>query len=78
MELQKKTKYDGEVITFQLQRLNVKSLNSFLLHSAGDLRKPGSRYLREWLLEIRRRGLTERIGVSIYDAEELKSVDPER
>jgi len=59
------------------QHLGVHCLNSLLLHAPADLRKPGGQYLQDWLLDLRERGLVQRIGVSIYVAEDLEGVNPE-
>lgn len=60
-----------------LQHLGVSALDTLLLHSSADLLKPGSRYLEDWLLELRTRGLVRRVGVSIYTSDELTGVNPE-
>ena len=60
-----------------LVRLGVPTLDSLLLHSSVDLRKPGSEYLREWLLSLRERGLVSRLGVSIYGPADLEGVAPD-
>lgn len=52
------------------------SLYAFLLHSSADLRKPGGHYLRDWLLSLRARGLVQRLGISIYSADDLEGVAP--
>lgn len=57
------------------QRLKVPSLDALLLHSPGDLRKPGGKHLEDWLLSLRQQGLVHRIGVSIYAAEDLDGVN---
>lgn len=59
------------------ERLGLKSLDALLLHAPADLRKPGSNYLEEWLLGLRNRGLVERLGVSIYTADDLEGVNDE-
>jgi len=58
------------------QRLGVQGLDAFLLHSPADLRKPGAHCLEAWLLSLRERGLVQRLGVSIYAAEDLEGVNP--
>jgi aryl-alcohol dehydrogenase-like predicted oxidoreductase len=60
-----------------LMRLRQPSLDALLLHSAGDLRKPGGEHLREWLLSLRERGLVQRLGVSIYGSCDLDGVSAE-
>lgn len=58
------------------QRLGVQGLDALLLHAPADLRKPGAHYLEAWLLSLRERGLVQRLGVSIYAAEDLEGVNP--
>ena len=58
------------------QRLGVQGLDALLLHSPADLRKPGAHCLEAWLLSLRERGLVQRLGVSIYAAEDLEGVNP--
>ena len=59
------------------KRLRAEKLHSLLLHSPEDLRKPGSDYLKQWLLSLRDRGMVERIGISIYSSEDLEGINPE-
>ena len=61
-----------------LKRLKAKKLDAFLLHRAADLLEPYGSDLLEWLESVRERGLIERIGVSIYEAEELEGLPLER
>lgn len=58
-------------------RLGVASLEALLLHSPADLCKPGGHYLEGWLMGLRERGLVQRIGVSIYEAEDLNGLNPD-
>lgn len=58
------------------QRLGVQSLDALLLHESADLGKPGGGYLEAWLLNLRQQGLVQRVGVSIYEAEDLDEVNP--
>ena len=58
------------------QRLGVQGLDALLLHAPADLRKPGAHYLEAWLLSLRERGLVQRLGVSIYTADDLQGVNP--
>lgn len=57
-----------------LKRLRVSSIEAILLHSTDDLRKPGARYLLEWLFGLRDRGVVQRLGVSIYEAQDLNQI----
>src|SRR5262249_36823179 len=54
-----------------LGRLRVSGVYGLLVHQAGDLGKPGWPHLVETLQEAQARGWTQRIGVSVYDAERL-------
>jgi aryl-alcohol dehydrogenase-like predicted oxidoreductase len=58
-----------------LQRLGTQTLDSLLLHSTSELRKPGGSYLLDWLLGLRQRNLVKRLGVSIYSAADLQYVN---
>tara|TARA_B100000965_G_C19574232_1_gene750565 strand:+ start:410 stop:1300 length:891 start_codon:yes stop_codon:yes gene_type:complete len=53
------------------KNIRKKSLDSFLIHNTNDLKKPGSKYLVDWLINIKERGLVKRLGVSIYEANDL-------
>ena len=56
--------------------LNSNKISTFLLHSSSDLRKNGSHFLVDWLLSLKKRGLVDRLGVSIYEAGDLNAIDP--
>jgi len=58
------------------EHLRVHGLDALLLHSPADLSKPGGGHLEDWLLSLRERGLVQRLGVSIYSAEDLEGVNP--
>lgn len=57
-----------------LDRLGVTQLEAFLLHDVADLKKMGSEYLTDWLLSLKSRGLVNRLGVSIYESNDLNGV----
>ena len=59
------------------QDLKVDSLHALLLHAPEDLRKQGGTLLEYWLLNLRERGLVERIGISIYSARDLDGINPD-
>lgn len=63
-------------INASCQRLGVRGLDALLLHAPADLAKPGGQHLEVWLLGLRERGVVQRIGVSIYAAEDLDGVNP--
>jgi aryl-alcohol dehydrogenase-like predicted oxidoreductase len=54
-----------------LDRLRVDSLYGLLVHRAADLGKPGWEHLVEVLHGLKSRGMVGRIGVSIYDEQQL-------
>lgn len=58
------------------RRLGAQRLDALLLHAPTDLTKPGAHHLETWLLSLRGRGAVERLGVSIYTAEDLEDVNP--
>jgi aryl-alcohol dehydrogenase-like predicted oxidoreductase len=66
-----------KAIERSLVSLGQPSLDALLLHSAGDLCKPGGEHLLKWLLSLRERSLVRRIGVSIYESCDLDGVSPE-
>jgi len=59
------------------ERLGVCNLNALLLHAPADLAKAGGQHLEDWLLSLRKRGLVQRLGVSIYEASDLDGLNPE-
>ncbi len=54
-----------------LERLRVDSLYGLLVHHAADLGKPGWEHLVEALHALKSRGMVGRIGVSVYDEQQL-------
>jgi len=65
-----------QAIHASCQRLGVRGLDALLLHAPADLAKSGGQHLEAWLLGLRERGVVQRIGVSIYAAEDLDGVNP--
>jgi aryl-alcohol dehydrogenase-like predicted oxidoreductase len=57
-----------------LERLRSAQVYGVLIHQAGDLGKPGWEHLVHALQEARTRGWADRIGVSVYDADDLSLV----
>ena len=58
------------------KRLGVSGLDTLLLHAPADLTKTGKEHLESWMLGLRERGAVQRLGVSIYAAEDLDGVNP--
>ena len=59
-----------------INRLNVKSLHGLLLHHSSDLLGPNGPRLKKALYELKSSGLVSKIGISIYDPEELDNIFP--
>ena len=57
-----------------MNKLKVNSLDTFLIHDSSDFKGEYGVELLEWLKGIRKRGLVERIGASIYDYKELQNI----
>ena len=60
-----------------LEYLQTDKLDGFLLHRSSDLIQKDGKELLRWLESIRERGF-ERIGVSIYEANELNNIPLDR
>lgn len=58
-----------------LERLRSTQVYGVLIHRVGDLAKQGWQHLVDALHEMRIRGWTRRIGVSVYDASDLALVE---
>ncbi len=69
-------RYD-ESLRSSLSNLGISQLSTYLLHNSYDLKKPGSDHLTEWLLSLKRSGIVERLGISIYEASELDDIESE-
>ena len=76
-------KYQDEVnlieqleINFQKTLINLKceSINSFLIHRASDLKNKNSLIIWEWLESLKERRLIKKIGLSIYDLNDLENI----
>ena len=65
--------WEPSLIT-SMRRLQASKLHGFLLHRSSDLLGVDGKALLDWLVGLRVRGLVERIGVSIYDASELRGL----
>lgn len=65
-----------EAVRASCRRLGVCGLDALLLHAPADLVKPGGQHLEAWLLGLRERGVVQRLGVSIYSADDLDVVNP--
>ncbi len=57
-----------------LERLGVTRLYGLLLHHCDDLLVPGGERLLAAMLALKERGLVDKIGVSVYDREQIEKV----
>jgi aryl-alcohol dehydrogenase-like predicted oxidoreductase len=62
-------------VSASLARLRVPSLDGLLLHHSADLLGPRREELYAAVMGAKAGGLTRKIGVSIYDPQELDSID---
>jgi aryl-alcohol dehydrogenase-like predicted oxidoreductase len=62
-------------IAASLERLRLPRVYGVLVHHARDLAKPGWQYLIDALCEIRARGWTSTVGVSVYDGGDLAIIE---
>jgi aryl-alcohol dehydrogenase-like predicted oxidoreductase len=65
-----------QAVRASCRRLGVGALDALLQHAPGDLTKPGSQHLADWLLGLRNQGVEQQSGMSIYSAEDLDEVNP--
>jgi aryl-alcohol dehydrogenase-like predicted oxidoreductase len=64
----------NRLVDGSLERLRIPRLASLLLHSSRQLSGPHGPALYEALCALKARGAVEKIGVSIYDPEELDAI----
>jgi aryl-alcohol dehydrogenase-like predicted oxidoreductase len=57
-----------------LRRLRQDRLYGLLVHAAADLLRPGGELLWAALNELKREGLVEKIGVSVYTGEDIEAI----
>jgi aryl-alcohol dehydrogenase-like predicted oxidoreductase len=62
--------------TFQrsLRNLRAASVYGLLIHHADDLLAEGADLLMDWMIELKRRGLVKKVGVSVYNANQIDRV----
>lgn len=65
-----------ESVRCSLNRLRINRLHGLLLHRSQQLLEPQGEELYAALLELKEQGWVEKIGVSIYDPEELDNLYP--
>ena len=61
-----------EIVAQSLSRLGLDRLHGVLLHDAHDLARPGGAALAQALYRLKRQGLTDNIGLSVYRPSDLE------
>jgi len=64
-----------DTLAVSLERLKVDAVHGLLVHQVNDLAKPGWEHLVDAMTEARTRGWVNRIGGSIYNADQLALVE---
>lgn len=57
-----------------LEKLKLDNMYGLLVHNANDLLKPGSHKIFNQLLQLREEKKIKKIGVSVYDSEQIQSI----
>ena len=57
-----------------MQNLKTKKLDGYLIHRTEDLKGSSGFEMMTWIKNVREKGLVDRIGISIYDEEELEGL----
>lgn len=57
-----------------LERMHLNSVYGLLIHHADDLLVEGGHLLMESMLELKKRGLVKKIGVSVYKSEQIDKI----
>lgn len=63
-----------QTLSQSLQHLRRDHVEGLLVHNTADLRKQGGRKVWELLQSLKRDGIARRIGVSVYDAQDIDGV----
>jgi len=57
-----------------LDRMSVECCYGLLIHDVGDLNKPGSEKIIDWIYALKDQGLVKKVGVSVYTPKEAKDL----
>ena len=74
---EKDIKYWESSFQRSLDNLKINIIDTFLIHDSNDLKKEGNKFLKSWLNSLLERNLVRRIGISIYEACDLKEISLE-
>ena len=58
-----------------MSNLGISKLDSYLVHDIKDLKKKNSDILIHWLKSLVKRGIVDRIGISIYEKKDISDLD---
>lgn len=61
----------ANILNLSLKRLQKESVYGILVHDVRDLMKPGSNLIYQELINFKELGKTQKIGVSVYNAEQI-------
>ncbi|KZR73708.1 aldo/keto reductase [Prochlorococcus marinus] len=65
----------NESIEKSLNKLNIKTIDTLLLHKSSDFPVQRQSIMKEWITKNKEIGNFKRFGLSIYEKEELKDID---
>ena len=57
-----------------LKKLKVSKIDSLLFHNPNDLKNVSYKYVLDWLEDLKSKNLLERIGLSIYEYNDLEKI----
>ena len=61
-------------LSASLKKLKLKKIDTLLVHQFEDLCRPDSEILLDWLCELKNKNIINRIGVSIYDVDNIAKI----
>jgi aryl-alcohol dehydrogenase-like predicted oxidoreductase len=64
----------NDFVIGSLERLRIPKLHGLLLHNSNDLLGPHSKSLYQAIADLKRRGLIEKFGISVYDPQDLDRI----
>lgn len=64
----------GSIFTNSLQKLGQRKVYGLLAHHANDLLAEGGERLMDVMLDLKTRGLVDKVGVSVYDGEQIDRI----
>ena len=65
----------SEYLSQSLCNLRTSSLYALLVHSVADLKSDNQPHILSWLSSLKERGLVQKVGISIYESDDLENID---